>query len=550
MIRSILIACFMVCSGLAVAQEGPVERARAALEAGNPSRAMEILEAEYSSIKENVDAVALLADCALQSGAFDSGISYSLRVIALAPDRLDGHRIAAQSFYWRAEEAKTEPSSTSARVNGFYEESVTSCTEYLKRDPKNLDIWNLKGHAFYWLERHKESAEAFEAAAKLDPKSVDILSNLARAYGLAKDDAKMSATMDRAMTLDPQNGALNLSKAQFLAASGTPEAMAAAADACAAGLKKRNVTWETGNGSAGFILNAYGKDGSWDKAVAAMDGWVKAHPEDGAAWWWHGDTLFRAGQVDKAAQSFEKSWKVSRESLASSARSVGHCYWRLACPLNEKNEPDYRKADKALASKAFQWFAKAQAVRNWDWAYAGSEPVTDMFNLFIGLQANGHLDYAVQEIEKTCLPSAPESWMLLNILGLYYRDAGGAAGGAKGKEWCAKSAQYYESASRSVLADANASGPQKAQILNDTGLLFHFPQYQINDLEKGMEYYRKALSHDANYIDANENFAICLNALGKHEEAIPYLETVLKAEPGRRVSRNQLEIAKRGLKKD
>lgn len=545
-----LFAVILAIQASGAAQEETIKKARAAAASGDHARALELLEPIYGDIRNHAEALGLLARSALMAGSFDSGSSYALRLVELDPENVEGHRIAAQCFYWRAEEAKVEPTSNAGRVNSFYEESVISCNELLKRQPKDLEAWNLKGHALYWLERHRESAEAFAKAAELDPKNVDVLSNLARAYAFEKETEKMKAAMDRAMKADPDNGALNLLKAQHLSIVGTDEAMKAAADICIEGLVKKRVDWNTGNGCAGFILNAYGKDGSWDRAVSAMDGWVKAHPGDSGAWWWRGDALFRAGQVEKAAESFERSWNVSRESLASAARSAGHCYWRLAAPLDGSGNHQYRNANKGHAAKAFQWFAKALGVKGWDWSYAGSDPAVDIIGLFGGLQENGHLDFAAEQIEKVCLPAAPDHWRLLNILGLYYRDAGGAASGSKGKELCRKSAAYYEKAAAGVLEDPGTTPTEKAWILNDTGLMFHFPQYQINDMEKGMSYYRKALSHDPDYTDANENLGIALNALGKHEEAIAYLERVLQKEPGRPVSRRQLERARQALGRD
>jgi tetratricopeptide (TPR) repeat protein len=352
------------------------------------------------------------------------------------------------------------------------------------------------------------------------------------------------------MASQPDNSAFDLMKAHTIAADGTEASLAAAADAAAKGLTKRNVTWETRKGAAGQIQSAYAKDGTWDKAIAAMDGWVKAHPNDSAAWWWHGDTLFRASKADKAAESFEKSWKVSKETLASSARSAGYCYWRLACPPGANGAPDYSNADKAMATKAFQWFATAYGVKGWDWTYAGSGPDEDLENLFVGLQSNGHEVWAAEQVEKVCLPLAPDCWRLLNIAAFFNRGLGEAAGGSKGKEIFAKSTKYYVDAAKAVEKDASAPAIRKAQVLNDTGLMFSFPQYQNKDIEKGMDYYRRALAADPTFGDANENLGLCLNSLGKFEEAVPYFEKVLAADPTRRVSRGGLERARQGLKKD
>jgi Tfp pilus assembly protein PilF len=74
-------------------------------------------------------------------------------------------------------------------------------------------------------------------------------------------------------------------------------------------------------------------------------------------------------------------------------------------------------------------------------------------------------------------------------------------------------------------------------------------------METGMKYYMRAAALEPEsratsigWIDANENMGICMNALGKYEEAIPYLKKVLKQQPNRRVSLRQLRRAEDGIK--
>ena len=84
-------------------------------------------------------------------------------------------------------------------------------------------------------------------------------------------------------------------------------------------------------------------------------------------------------------------------------------------------------------------------------------------------------------------------------------------------------------------------------MLNDTGVIY---DYQLGNVEKGVEYYRQALQNDPEYKDALENLGLCFNKLGKYEEAIPLFQKVLDQEGGRVVSRRGMSEAKKAVEKD
>ena len=464
--RLVICGLLMVTTSLA-AQGDALEKAKAASQKGQHAEALAILDEAYGELKDNPDALELMAQCAFNTGDLSRCCVFALRLVEKDKTRFAGHKLAAQAFYWRAEAAKQDPTA-SGKVEPFYEESVFSCDQGLKLKPDDRELLILKGHDLYWLSRHKESAAAFKSALESDPENVELRGFMLRGYAMASD-------------------------------------------------------------------------------LEGLDKWLADHPKDATAWWWRGYAGFQKGDLKDAAKSYEKSWEVSGETLGSAARSAGDAHWRMGSPADAQGMPQYDKANKDELKLAFKWFAKAQAVKNWNWG--ANSPASDMVNLFVGLQQNGHLDFAAKQVEEVCLPSAPKNWRLLNILGLYYRDKGGIDRSAEGAAMCKKSANYYEAATKSVVNDPNSTGPEKAQILNDTGVLFHWPQYRINDMDKGIEFYRLALSYDATYVDANENMGICMNELGKYEEAIPYLEKVLEVQPNRPVARRQLARAKKGLNK-
>ena len=116
------------------------------------------------------------------------------------------------------------------------------------------------------------------------------------------------------------------------------------------------------------------------------------------------------------------------------------------------------------------------------------------------------------------------------------------------KAMCMKSLKYYVKAAELVLKDPEATPQEKAGVINDTGVLYQFPQYFTNDMETGIKCYERALTYDPGHADSNENMGLCMSTLGKYEEAIPYFKKVLESEPNRRMSLRGLRRAEAELK--
>ena len=547
---------FAFACGLTPAQDALTD-AKKALAAEDYAKALEILEGAYDDLKGDKVAMGLLAESALKAGRFGRAIEYSAKFADMDEENPQAHRLGALAFYWRAEEAKQEPGATPGKINGLYEESKGFNHHYLTLKAKDVEMWSVYGYTLYWLEEHEESAAAFGEAATLEPKNADHLNKGARAYRLAGKFDEAASTIGKLIAMDPDNGAFRKQKADVLwykaEATKAAGAYGEAAAAYGRALLAKNLTSETASACTNVLWSIYGNSKEYDAAIGHLKAWAKAHPGDPSPHWWEGWYQRQKGDEAASLAAYTESWEASGQKWATGAVGVGEQHWRMAYPKDAKGQPDFAKppTDIDKLYDAVTWFCKAQAVP-WNWGTPAQQPIQKCLSIFLACATSGNLDAGARMLEKECLKVAPDNWNVLNNLGLYYRDLGGRM---RDKKLCEKSLEYYVRASDLVVKDGAATNGAKCGVLNDTGVLFHFPQYQIKDMETGMKYYMRAATLEpesrANCIgwkDANENMGICMNTLGKYEEAIPYLKRVLEQEPNRRVSLRQLRTAENAIK--
>lgn len=545
----------LVC-GFASAQDVLAE-ARKAIDAKEYAKALELLEEAYDDVKGNKVGMGLLAESALKAGRFGRAIEYAAKFADMDAENPAAHRLGALAFYWRAEEAKAEPGATPGKINGLYEESKGFNKVYLKLKAKDVEMWSVYGYTLYWLEEHEESAAAFSEAAKLDPKNADHFDKGARAYRLAGKFDEAVATLDKLIATDPENAALIKLKADavWFKADATKDdaGYRAAAAVYAAALAAKNLETQTAGECTNVLWSIYGNNKDFDEAIGHIKGWAKAHPSDPSPHWWEGWYQRQKNDEAAALAAYTRCWEVSGKKWATGAVGIAEQHWRLAYPKDANGAPNFsaRPTNVDELEKAVTWFCKAQAVP-WNWGSPDQQPIQKCITIFMACANSGNLDRGAGMLEKQCLKVAPDNWHVLNNLGLYYRDLGGQQ---RDKKLCVKSKDYYVRASEIVVKDPQATNESKARVLNDTGVLFHFPQYQIRDMETGIKYYMRAIKHkpasvadSIGWLDANENMGICMNALGKYEEAVPYLKMVLKYQPNRRVSLRELRRAESAIK--
>jgi tetratricopeptide (TPR) repeat protein len=307
-------------------------------------------------------------------------------------------------------------------------------------------------------------------------------------------------------------------------------------------LVAKSLSGETAAACTNSLWAIYGKNKDYDEAITYINAWGAAHPSDPSPHWWEGWYQRQKSDEEAALAAYTRCWEVSGKKWASAAADIGEQHRRMAYS-KPQGDGEARLEDVKELEAAVDWLCRAQAIP-WNWGAPDREPIAKCIQVFLACANGGYLDEGARMLEEKCLKVAPDNWQILNNLGLYYRDAGGRQ---RDKALCDKSRKYYVKAADLVSNDANASGNWKARVLNDAGVLYHFPMYMVRDMETGMKYYMKALTFDPEWIDANENMGICMNALGKYEEAIPYLQKALKQEPDRLVSMRELRKARRAL---
>jgi tetratricopeptide (TPR) repeat protein len=538
---------FVFFVGTLVAQDEEVAKASAAMKAEDYDSAISILEAVYEQVAVNKAALQMLTEAYVKGGHYGKALDTAVRLADLDSSNPEAYRLGAIAFYWSAEEAKQDAVPDGSRIEGFFEESVIMNRKYLELKPKDVDQWSLLGHANNGLGRWKDAAKAFATCAELQPDEAGHLLNAVVAYRADSDFDAAVKTLDKGLAKNAEDPTLLRAKAETLILKDTDAGKDEAGSILAKALASKSIEPAAAGECANLLWRAFGPRSSWQPALAATKGWVAAHPADKTAWWWQGFYEGRAGDHKASLASLTKSWELSKRTLATAATEAAAACFNLAAPPGSDGQPDGSRIDMKRMNEAFQWLCKAHLVEGWNWSDPATSPMGRLQGYFIFLINNGKLKEGAGLIENTVIKEVKDSWRMYNNLGLFYRDEGESKGGSVGKELCKKSAAYYSRAVDLVVDDPAATGPEKAQILNDAGLLYHFPQYQIRDIDKGMGLYERALTFDPNYIDANENMGIVLNSLGRFKDAIPYLEKAIAlSKDGRPVSRRELQRAKRG----
>ncbi|MCA9320052.1 MAG: tetratricopeptide repeat protein, partial [Planctomycetes bacterium] len=175
------------------------------------------------------------------------------------------------------------------------------------------------------------------------------------------------------------------------------------------------------------------------------------------------------------------------------------------------------KRDEALKS-----FTKA-ASRDYAWPDLLNESPWSRLTAVAGqASSGGDLKEACRILEEHMLQNAPQAWRIwgLNNLGLLRRDYGsaqqrdGKTGDAK-KSWVIARDAYLE-AVKLIPKHPELTGTQKAGLLNDCGLMFH---YHFDDKDTAMEYYEQGYEADPTHPDVCLNIGRIQMERGKLEEA-------------------------------
>lgn len=525
---------------LAPAQDKVVAEAQKAAKAGQHEKAVELIEGAWSKLKDDKAALEVITVSTYELQRFSETYDYGVRLYDLDPKNPIGPKYGALGFFWSAEDAKASGTAGSGTINGLYEQSAEMNEKYLAMKSDDLAMTKLLAHSRFWLNEQDKAVAAWQTAAKLAPKDAEIPFFMARSHTAAQQPAEAINALAAAVKLAPKAGYIRMAQADAYGAAGRLDE---AARTYAEALTLRDISGDDASRAALSVWQIMGQRSSnYDFCLEAMDGWIKTHPRATFAYWWKGWIHGRKSEHQKSADAYAKSFELSGNRQADAAKGAGDAYTRMATPMGDDGKPQPARMDTKKLDKAIQWYMKAQGVEGWNWGEKA--PVMNAVELFIYMAGNGKLREGARMLEKTVLPVAPNNWHVLNNLGLYYRDTGGMS---RNKEACDKSRLYYDRAVIAVRTASDASPSQKAGVLNDAGVLYHFPQYQKVDMKKAIAYYKEALEFDPTWVDANENMGLCMLDANDPKSAIPYFEKALEGEPDRRVSRRGLQRAKRLL---
>lgn len=520
------------------AQEEAMAKARQALDEEQPARAMAILKEQLDAVKKNPEALALLARSALQAGMYGEAVTWSGMAFKLAPNDADVSLLAGKAFYFRAQQKMNEPGATGGGVSALFEEAVSFLDNVLEETPENAEALEYKGHALYYLGRQEESGSTFEKGAGIKPGERKWPLFAARSYRAGEQYDKAVKVVEKAIDRHGDDALLYAELGDVYGTMKPPE-LEKAGQAYARALRCDELSDETATQMAGNLWGIWGAQGETAKALEAVNGWVEAHPRSKLALWWKGFYHMQAKEFDEAARAYQKAYEVSGNSMASALAGAAEAHWWAG---------RHEQACKLML----------EAARlPWTWNNPQQSPLyklrsfaSQRFSEFSDSGDSGKLREAIDILESYAVKAAPSDYEVLQDLGFFYRELSTSEGLSKSRrrEISKQSIKWYEKAVKAIL-ESDAEPSMKAKILNDTGILYHFDAHQIGKIEKAIEYYRRALKFDPEYVDALENLGLCMNRVGDYEKAVPLFEKVLEAQPRRMVSRRGLDEARKALER-
>ncbi len=471
-----------------------IETAKKAIAAEKYQDAESALAEVSKLVFDSPEGILLRAKANFALEEYGKSGTFADRAAELDPKSFEAYFVLGKSHYQQAEVEKTNQLASGAKITNFYEQSVTALDKALKLKADDPDALEWKGYACFSLEKFPESVAALEKLVAVKPDVADYYRVLARSHIAAQNMGK----------------AIEVTKK---------------------GLTAKTMPAGVGNDLIMQVFDGLAKASKLGDAFDLAKGWAGAHPEDPAAFLWMGYIRRLEGSDDEAITHFTKCFEVSGKQNAGAALELGMA-------LGRKGEP----------TKAAEWLGTALKLQP-EWTNPIENPLTQLndvaFKNYIGKREFGK---GIELLEKHGFPAAEKDWGTLNNLGLFYRDWADSMRGSKSEARAKneKSLEYYTKAVKLLEADTKVDPAQKAQVTNDLGVIH---DYQLGNLEKGVEFYRKAVAIDPNCGDALENLGLAMNKLGKYEEAVAMFERVIKLQPDRAKSLRGLADAKKGLNK-
>ena len=414
-----------------------------------------------------------------------------------------------------------------------FEYAAESFTRARAADPKSVVYCVNLGYLYFQLSKFADAAKAFEAAAENDPKNIQHYMDAAQCWGRAENGDAATKIVDKAIALNPENTSLRLSKGNALLAAGKKgDAADAFAEALMAKTEKKDHIVPAAQG----IWRSFFEEKNFAAMESRFQQWVKARPEEPEALWWLGFVQMKGEKAEDALETFQRYDKLTGAKLGEGPFRIGEAEAALG------------KWEEAAKSYVTAW----ERGGNWGGNDPSHSPIFQLDALSGQLFAKNDFENAVLVCEKFLLPICPEGrkFQIYQNAGFFCREWGTAIQRSdkdKALQVWKKGTNFYEK-SCETMEKADAITPtNKAQIVNDTGLMYH---YHFEDYDKAMKFYKKALAFDPNFGDAMLNIGRVYNRLGKYQDAIDVLEKGPKERADiqmeLRQARQKLEKEKKG----
>lgn len=398
------------------------------------------------------------------------------------------------------------------RAQGFCEEAMNRADAALAVEPMYAPAFELRAVSLVNLGRSDDALKYADMMVKKRPGNAAFRVVQARVLNWVGKPGLAIGELNEAAARFKESAAVRLERAAIhMTSNQRDEAVRALAEAV-----ECTVMTEEDHRVAGELLWASsGRWGQWDEGLKTATVWSRAHKESGRAWWWAGYFLERRGDPEEAEKAYRAAWKASELPEAA---------YHLGLLLG--------KAGKEKEALSFVELALQRNVVVRDGTLPPAEALITLAGMYVQTR---NFERAVQ-ILGVGAKDLTDHYRLQQNLGFCYRELGTQQNGMKKKSLARRSwrkaAQHYELASAAVRrADVDAS--VKAQVLNDTGLMFH---YHLNQLAKGIRYYEEALELDPGYIDAVENMGVVMLKRKKWAKAIEWFDKVLAKQPKRGTS--------------
>ncbi|HGY92661.1 MAG TPA: tetratricopeptide repeat protein [Planctomycetes bacterium] len=510
---SIIASVIVLASSLVARGQDDLASAKKLLERKQWDKAIEVYEKLLEEGTSVLECRIGLCQAWLGKQDPDTASFHAVKAEKADPKSIEAARLVGWCFLLKGQAKAAQQSDPTAD----YEQAILSYRRCTELEPKNAEHWANLGWLHQQLGQYDEAVAAYEKAASLDAGNLNytysVALNALNASNAATDPAKKKSLKEKAaawaskgMKAAKKNPGFLAPLANILNAAGhSNEAAEAYLEVLLAKSGDPNVKGPAAQG----LWGVYGPAGRWDELIGAYEKWASAEPKNYLPSWWKGYAQLSAKRFKDAVATWKKVDKLSGGQWAQAWHYLG-------VALRGAGQMEEAARQLARAAKS-----------NYPWQNPQDSPQFYLELLAGEAFQAGKLDLAVKIIEQDLLPVIKQDrkiWVL-NNLGLFRRDLGvaqerqGLKTAARKSYEAAKKA--YKDAVQLIPKHPEMTATQKAQLLNDYGLMY---QYHFDDYKTALKNYLAALELDPNLPDACLNVGRIYMQLGKLKEALEVLK--------------------------